>query len=118
MFADFFSLFFIGFSLTKFPRNKDLFGDVFAECRKYDIEPLVTMSHYEIPLTLCTRYGGWANRKLIGFFENYARVLFTRYSNTVKYWLTFNEIDNIVGYPFICAGVPEYSDQAIAPGCI
>ena len=90
------------------------YDEVFAELRKYHIEPLVTMSHYEIPLTLCTRYGGWANRKLIGFFENYARVLFTRYSNTVKYWLTFNEIDNVVGYPFICAGVPEYSDQAIA----
>ena len=90
------------------------YDEVFDELRKYNIEPLVTMSHYEIPLTLSTKYGGWVNRKLIGFFENYARVLFTRYRDKVRYWLTFNEIDNIANFPFICAGVPEYSAQAIA----
>ena len=90
------------------------YDDVFDELKKYNIEPLVTMSHYEIPLNLVLNYGGWKNRKLIDFFENYARVLFTRYKGKVKYWLTFNEIDNIKGYPLICAGVPEYSEQAIA----
>ena len=90
------------------------YDDVFDELKKYGIEPLVTISHYETPLHLATAYGGWADRKLIGFFENYVRVLFTRYKGKVKYWLTFNEIDNIVNFPFIVAGVPEYSAQTVA----
>lgn len=90
------------------------YDDVFDELKRNNIEPLVTMSHYEMPLNLAIKYDGWTNRKLIDFFENYARVLFNRYKDKVKYWLTFNEIDNIAGYPFICAGVKEYSAQAIA----
>ncbi len=90
------------------------YDKIFDELKKYGIEPLVTISHYEMPLHLAVAYGGWADRKLIGFFENYVRVLFTRYRGKVKYWLTFNEIDNILNFPFITAGVPEYSAEAIA----
>ena len=90
------------------------YDSVFDELKKYDIEPLVTMCHYEMPLALTLRYGGWSDRRVVGFFERYAKVLFTRYQHKVKYWLTFNEIDNIANFPLICAGVPEYSPQAIA----
>ena len=90
------------------------YDKIFDELKKYGIEPLVTISHYEMPLHLAVAYGGWADRKLIGFFENYVRVLFTRYRGKVKYWLTFNEIDNILNFPFITAGVMEYSAEAIA----
>jgi len=90
------------------------YDNVFDELKKYGIEPLVTMCHYEMPLALTLRYGGWSDRRVIGFFERYAKVLFTRYQHKVKYWLTFNEIDNIANFPLICAGVPEYSPQAIA----
>lgn len=72
---------------------------VFDECKKYDIEPLVTLSHYEIPLHLATEYNGWTDRRLIGFFENYAKTVFTRYQGKVKYWLTFNEINSILHFP-------------------
>ena len=41
-----------------------------------------------------TEYGGWRNRKLIDFFVRFARVVFTRYQHKVKYWMTFNEINN------------------------
>ncbi|MBR3349920.1 MAG: glycoside hydrolase family 1 protein [Solobacterium sp.] len=87
---------------------------VFDELKKYGIVPLVTMCHYEMPLSLSLNYGGWTDRRVVGFFERYARVLFTRYQKKVKYWLTFNEIDNIANFPLICAGVPEYSPQAVA----
>ena len=90
------------------------YDNVFDELKKYGIEPLVTMCHYEMPLALTLRYGGWSDRRVIGFFERYAKVLFTRYQHKVKYWLTFNEIDNIANFPLICAGVPDYSPQAIA----
>ncbi|MBQ9823728.1 MAG: family 1 glycosylhydrolase [Solobacterium sp.] len=90
------------------------YDNVFDELKKYGIEPLVTMCHYEMPLALTLRYGGWSDRRVIGFFERYAKVLFTRYQHKVKYWLTFNEIDNIANFPLICAGVPDCSAQAIA----
>lgn len=90
------------------------YDQVFSELKKYNIEPLVTMSHYEMPLNLIIKYGGWKNRKLIGFFEEYARTLFTRYQNAVKYWLTFNEIDILDFNLFIGGGVMEFSKQNIA----
>lgn len=66
---------------------------VFTELRKYNMEPLVTLSHYELPMGLCKEYGGWRNRKLIDFFQRYAETVFRRYRNQVRYWLTFNEIN-------------------------
>lgn len=68
---------------------------VFDELKKHNIEPLVTLSHYELPMALCTEYGGWKNRKLIDFFVHYAETVFQRYQNKVTYWLTFNEINCI-----------------------
>lgn len=72
------------------------YDEVFDELLKYDIEPLVTISHYEFPLGLAFKQNGWESRKTISDFERYARVLFERYKNKVKYWLTFNEI-NVIG---------------------
>jgi Beta-glucosidase/6-phospho-beta-glucosidase/beta-galactosidase len=72
---------------------------VFDELAKHDIEPLVTISHYESPYSLTERYGGWQNRKLIGFFVRYAETVFARFKGKVKYWLTFNEI-NCLTVPF------------------
>lgn len=69
------------------------YDDVFDECHKYGIEPLVTLSHFEIPYHLVKAYQGFANRKVISFFEHYARTVFERYKNKVKYWITFNEIN-------------------------
>ena len=70
------------------------------QCMKdHGIEPTVTMTHYDIPWNLCVKYGGWKNRKLIEFFLNYARTIFTEYKGLVKRWLTFNEINfGIVSY--------------------
>ncbi len=77
----------------------EFYDRVFDECAKYGIEPLVTLSHYETPLHLGKTYDGWVDRRLIGFFENYARTVFTRYQHKVKYWLTFNEINSLLHFP-------------------
>jgi len=66
---------------------------VFETCKRYGIQPLVTLSHYEMPYHLVTEYNGWANRKTIDFFVNYCKTVFTEYQGLVKYWLTFNEIN-------------------------
>lgn len=66
---------------------------VFDDLRAHGIEPLVTLSHYEMPLALTEKYNGWADRRLIDLFERYARTVFNRYKGKVHYWLTFNEIN-------------------------
>lgn len=81
------------------------YDEVFDECLRYGIEPLVTISHYEMPLHLATEYGGWKNRKLIKFYEKFAKTVFERYKNKVRYWLTFNEINVILHAPFNGAGL-------------
>lgn len=81
------------------------YDDLFDELHKYGIEPLITLSHYETPLHLSKEYDGWANRKLIGFFERYATTVFNRYKDKVKYWLTFNEINSVLHAPFMSGGI-------------
>lgn len=91
------------------PNEKGLafYDKVFDECLKYDIEPLVTMSHYEMPITLVEKYNGWADRKLVALFEKYARVILERYKAKVKYWITFNEMNMNLNSLYTGAGVLE-----------
>ena len=70
------------------------YDDVFDELLKYGIEPVITLSHFELPLHLAREYGGFRSRKVVDCFERFAKVCFERYKNKVKYWMTFNEINN------------------------
>ena len=88
-----------------------LFYDrVIDELLAHNIVPLVTLSHYELPLHLAQEYGGWTNRKLIGFYENFARTVFEHFRGRVQYWLTFNEINSILHFP-ILAGILNTTDK-------
>lgn len=89
------------------PNEKGLqfYDDVFDELHKYGIEPIVTLAHYETPLSLVERYNGWMNRDLIEVFEKYAVTVFERYKDKVKYWITFNEINSMFETPFISGGI-------------
>lgn len=92
------------------------YEDVFKECKKYEIEPLVTITHFDCPMHLINTYGGWKNRKMIDFYKRLVTVLFTRYKDLVKYWITFNEINMILHLPFMGAGLhfEENEDQTQA----
>lgn len=70
------------------------YDDLFDELLKYGIEPVITLAHFEMPYNLVTKYGGFRNRKCIDFFVKYATTCFERYKDKVKYWMTFNEINN------------------------
>ncbi|WP_028782390.1 6-phospho-beta-glucosidase BglA [Thalassobacillus devorans] len=70
------------------------YDDVFDELLKHGIEPVITLSHFEMPLHLAREYGGFRNRKVVGFFEKFAETCFNRYKDKVTYWMTFNEINN------------------------
>lgn len=81
------------------------YDDVFDELLKHNIEPVVTICHFDVPVSLVKNYGGWKNRKMVGFFETYAKTLFNRYKDKVKYWMTFNEINMLLHLPYIGAGI-------------
>lgn len=81
------------------------YDNVFKELKKNGIEPIVTLSHYEMPLALAVKYNGWYDRKVVDCFVKFSKVCFERYKDYVKYWLTFNEIDSIVRHPFTTAGI-------------
>ena len=80
---------------------------VFAACRKYGIEPLVTMSHYEMPVHLALHYRGWYDRRVVDFFLRFVKAICERYQDAVKYWITFNEIDSMLRHPYTSAGLLE-----------
>lgn len=86
------------------------YDNLFDELLKYGIEPVITLSHFEMPYALVKKYGGWRNRKLIDFFVRFAKVCFERYKDKVKYWLTFNEINNQAKYR---ADVPVFTNSGI-----
>ena len=82
----------------EFPNEKGLlfYENVFKELKKYNIEPIVTISHNEMPLNIVKKYNGWTNKKVIDLYVKYCEVIFNRYKEYVKYWLPFNEINNLL----------------------
>ena len=81
------------------------YENVFDECHKYGIEPLVTIVHFDAPVACTKKFGSWKSREMIDCYLKYCNTLFTRYKGKVKYWLTFNEINMILHMPFMAAGV-------------
>lgn len=81
------------------------YDNVFDECLKYGIEPLVTITHFDVPIHLVKTIGSWRSRKMVDYYERLCSVIFTRYKDKVKYWLTFNEINILLHFPFTGAGL-------------
>lgn len=81
------------------------YEEIINECRKYGIEPLVTICHFDVPVYLINKTGAWKDRSMIGYYLNYCKTIFTRFKDKVKYWLTFNEINMILHLPFMGAGL-------------
>lgn len=81
------------------------YDDLFDEMLKFDIQPVVTLAHFDVPVALIGKYGSWKNRKLILLFETYSRTVFTRYKDKVKFWMTFNEINMLLHLPYLGAGL-------------
>lgn len=81
------------------------YREIFAECRRYDIRPVVTISHFDCPIHLIKMYGGWKSRRMIQFYLRLCEVLFTNFKDDVTLWLTFNEINMILHAPFMGAGL-------------
>ncbi|MHC5248300.1 6-phospho-beta-glucosidase [Enterococcus sp. LJL90] len=81
------------------------YENIFKELRKHQIEPLVTIAHFDVPLALIKKYGAWRDRQMIEAYVNYAQTVLTRYKGLVKYWLTINEINILLHQPFVGGGL-------------
>ena len=98
------------------PNEKGLqfYRNVFDELKKHKIQPIVTICHYDMPIHLVTKYGGWTNRKLIDFYLRYARTLLDHFHNDVKYWICFNQINLLHFEGFASVGIykdaPNYEE--------
>lgn len=99
------------------PNEKGLafYDRLINEMIENQIEPVITLSHFEMPYHLVTQYGGWRNKKVIDFFVRFAKTVIGRYGNRVKYWMTFNEINNQVcwkdTHPMLQnSGLKDYAD--------
>ena len=94
-----------GEELTPNEKGLEFYDRVFAEMKRLGIRPLVTLSHYEMPLNLALKYNGWEDRRVVDCFVRFCHTVFERYQNDVKDWLTFNEIDSVIRHPFTTAGI-------------
>ena len=100
----------------------EFYDRVIDECLSHNIEPLITISHYEMPFALTEKYNGWSSRECIDLYVRYAKTLFTRYKGKVKYWLTFNEINsgtmpmgNFLSLGILNEGTTEFNNQVDIP---
>ena len=102
--------------LEETPNEEGLkfYDNVFDECAKYGIKPLVTLSHYETPVGLTNAWGSWKDARTIECWERYVRTVGERYKGKVEYWLTFNEINVVQHSPWMSAGVGQKSPQIVA----
>ena len=96
-----------GFEAEPNQAGLDFYHRVFAECARYGIEPLVTMSHYEMPVEVVDRLNGWESRETIDLFVKYGTTILDEFHDEVKYWVVFNELNMTVFSPYIGAGILE-----------
>lgn len=93
------------------------YRSMICELKKNGIEPIVTLSHFEMPLHLCLKYNGWTDRRLIAYFVRFAETVFEAFHGEVKYWITFNEIDATVHIPLTGAGIIREKTENMEKAC-
>ena len=97
---------------NKVPNEEGLafYETIFKKLREHQIEPLVTLAHFDVPVALIKKYGAWRNRRMVDAYVRYAKTVLTRYKGLVHYWLTINEINILLHQPFVGGGL-VFADQ-------
>lgn len=100
--------------VTDFPTGEEeapneaglqFYENILTELERLQMEPIVTLSHFEIPLHLVKKYNGWENRKVVELFLHYAETVLQRFKGRIKYWIPFNEMNMVLHIPFIGGGI-------------
>lgn len=82
------------------PKGLEFYDHLFNKMNELGIQPVVTLSHYEMPLNLVLNYNSWYDPKIIDYFDRFSKVVIERYHDKVKYWIPINEIDSIIRHPY------------------
>ena len=91
------------------------YDNLIEELLRYNITPLITISHYEMPIHLVVEYGGWLSKKTLECFNRFSTTVLKRYSHKVKYWIVFNQINSIYGEGFNNVSIPsDYTDDFVS----
>lgn len=96
----------------------EFYHNVFKELKKYNIEPLITMIHYDIPAYLTETLNGWESPKTIDYFMNYTKFIIDEYKGEVKHWLTFNEINMVMWFSYLGGGMFVEKSDLDQESCI
>lgn len=88
------------------------YDDLLDEMHKDGLEPLITISHYEMPINLSVKYGGWYSRKTLEAFKRFVDVITERYKDKVRYWIPFNQINSVFGEGYNQLSIPyDFTDD-------
>lgn len=79
----------------------EFYNNLIEQLLKYNIEPIVTIYHFDLPQVLQDEYGGWKSRKILEDFDFYCYTIFHYFGDKVKYWLTINEQSNMFALPYL-----------------
>lgn len=82
------------------------YSDLIDELLEHGIEPIVTLYHWDLPQNLQDEYGGWESREVIKDFTEYSKLLFDRFSDRVKYWVSMNEQNVFIMHGYLMASHP------------
>lgn len=87
------------------PAGLNFYKNILKECQKYGIKPIVTISHFDVPVQLIKKIGSWKSREMINYYLKFCQVLFEQFKEYVEYWITFNEINMLLHAPYMAAGL-------------
>lgn len=92
------------------PTALKFYDDLFATVRQHGMRPVVTLTHYEMPLHLVTELGGWRNREVMDHFLRFAQTAVARWSPLVDVWMVFNQLNTGLLDPFLALGILDVPD--------
>ncbi|MBP2097865.1 glycoside hydrolase family 1 protein [Enterococcus rivorum] len=87
-------------------KGLDFYNELIDELLKYDIEPIVTIYHWDLPQALQDEYNGWESREIIEDFTAYAKILFDAFSDRVRHWVSLNEQNVFIMHGYMLGSHP------------